>query len=120
MKFDKKIKIEPSSPRGTGDKPDSYYSVSALDGTDSSLRRLAGEIATALEDDKVTDEEQIVMPEFKYMVLTAFNWQRIFESLKIAQGLIRSRIAIQQQGGLSAVQDKEILVRESDSHLSTY
>ena len=27
MEFDKKIKIEPSSPRGTGNTPDSYYSV---------------------------------------------------------------------------------------------
>ena len=82
MKFDKKIKIEPSSPRGTGHKPNAYYSVFSLGHTESILGNLASDIAEALEDDKVTDEEQIVMPEFKYMVLTAFNWQRIFESLK--------------------------------------
>ena len=117
MKFDKKIKIEPSSPRGTGDKPDSYYSVNYLDHLESRLGWLADSIATAVGDDKVTDGKQIVVPNPNN---DADYWIRMFESLKIAQGLIRSRIAIQQQGGLSAVQDKKILVRESDSHLSTY
>ena len=117
MKFDKKIKIEPSSPRGTGDKPNAYYSVFSLGHTESILGRLASGIAEALEDDKVTDGEQIVIPNFSN---NADYWKRIFEALKVSQGLIRSRIAIQQQDGLSAVQDKEILVRESDSHLSTY
>jgi len=78
---------------------------------------LADEIATALKDDKVTDGEQIVIPNFGNK---ANYWGRIFESLKIAQGLLRTRIAIQQQDGLSAIQDKEILVRESDSYLATY
>ena len=117
MKFDKKIKIEPSSPRGTGDKPDSYYSVSSLGHTDSMLGYLAEAIATALEDDKVKDEAQIVIPNFGY---SASQWQRVFEHLKITQGLLRTRIAIQQQDGLSAVQDKGILVRESDSYMATY
>ena len=107
MKFDKKIKIEPSSPRGTGHKPNTYYSVFSLGHTESILDRLAGDIAEALEDDKVTDGEQIVIPNFNN---DADYWKRI----------IRSRITIQQQDGLSAVQNKEILVRESDSYLSTY
>jgi len=117
MEFDKKIKIEPSSPRGTGHKPDTYYSISSLGHVESMLGFLADEIATALKDDKVTDGEQIVIPNFSN---NADYWKRIFEALKVAQGLIRSRIAIQQQDGLSAIQDKEILVRESDSYLATY
>ena len=117
MEFDKKIKIEPSSPRGTGNTPDSYYSVFSLGHTESILGRLASGIAEALEDDKVTDGGQIVIPNFSN---NADYWKRIFEALKVSQGLIRSRIAIQQQDGLSAVQDKRTLVRESDSYLATY
>ena len=117
MEFDKSIKIEPSSPRGTGHKPEAYYSVSSLGHTESILGRLASGIAEALEDDKVTDGEQIVIPNFGNK---ASYWGRVFESLKIAQGLLRTRITIQQQDGLSGIQDKEILVRESDSYLNTY
>jgi len=117
MEFDKSIKIEPSSPRGTGHKPEAYYSVSSLGHTESMLGFLADEIARAIEDDKVTDGDQIVIPNFGNK---ASYWGRIFESLKIARGLLRTRIAIQQQDGLSGIQDKEMLVRESDSYLITY